>query len=314
MSIERPSQVFSPETIEIQRIIDAEPQRFVCPVGDIEISYLVWGDRTKQPVVLVHGGKDHSRNWDWTVAALIGEYCLITPDMRGHGDSGRSAGGGYASELFVSDFAFLMDHLEAEGFSTPLALVGHSMGGNIVLYYAAAFPEKVSRLVSMEGLGSSSKMYDAFMAKPAGERLRSWLDRRLAGERKQHWRFQGPEEMVARMASVHKNLQPEQARHLALHAARQYPDGWGWKHDARFGFFPPPSLTSPDEYSRLYESIECPVLLMRGEQSWASDPIADGRIKVFKDARLVNYPDAGHWFHHDAFDAFIKDVKSFLEE
>ncbi|MCI5045162.1 MAG: alpha/beta hydrolase [Aquisalinus sp.] len=314
MSIDRPSRIYPAEDLNIPPVVETQPDRRTCVIGDIELHYLVWGDRAKPPVVLVHGGKDHCRNWDWTVAALIDDYCCITPDMRGHGDSGRSAGGGYSTELFVSDFAFFMEHLGAEGFAQPLDLIGHSMGGNIVLHYAAAYPEKVSRLISMEGLGSSQKMYDEFMEKLPAKRLRDWIDRRVAGERKQKWRFKNPEEMVERMATVHKNLRLDQSRHLALHAARLYPDGWGWKHDPRFGFFPPPKLTAPEEYSRLYESITCPVLLMRGEDSWASDPVEDGRINAFSDARLINYPEAGHWHHHDQFDAFIKDVKDFLDQ
>ncbi len=302
------------ETLEITSLVGREPERYVCSLGDIELSYLVWGDRTKPPVVLVHGGKDHSRNWDWTVAKLIDDYCLITPDMRGHGDSGRSSGGGYAGDIFVSDFAGFMQHLSGQGFSLPLPLIGHSMGGNIVLAYSAAFPENVTRVIAMEGLGYSQKMYDGFMEKAPAERLRSWIERRLGNAAKNPKRFDSPEQMVERMASAHKNLDADQARHLALHAVRKYADGWGWKHDPQFGFFPPAKLTSPEEYGRTYESIECPVLLMRGADSWASDPLKDGRIKSFKNAKSINYPNAGHWLHHDAFDLYIEDVKSFLKE
>ena len=248
------------------------------------------------------------------MAHLIEDYCVICPDMRGHGDSGRSSGGGYASDIFVSDFAGFMHHIEEEGFVMPIPLIGHSMGGNIVLAYAAAYPEKVTRLIAMEGLGASQKMYDEFDEAPPAKRLRSWIDRRLGTAAKNPRRFDNPDVMVERMASAHKNLKPEQARHLALHAARKYEDGWGWKHDPQFGFFPPAKMTPPQEYGRLYEGVECPVFLMRGEDSWASDPVKDGRIESFKNARSKNYPNAGHWLHHDAFDLYVEDVKSFLKE
>jgi len=56
------------------------------------------------------------------------------------------------------------------------------------------------------------------------------------------------------------------------------------------------------------------IKLMRGEESWASDPEADGRIKHFQNARLVNFEGAGHWVHHDQLEAFMAEVEGFLAE
>ncbi|GGD06327.1 alpha/beta fold hydrolase [Aquisalinus flavus] len=318
MSIDDPTRVFAPADLDYPPVVPVEPKRHVCPVNGLELSYLVWGDAAKPPIVLVHGGKDHGRMWDWTVADMIDEWCVIVPDLRGHGDSGRAPGGGYEGEYFISDFAGLMAHLEREGFALPMPLIGHSLGGNIVLNYAAIYPDKVTRLIALEGLGASEKHYTEFMEKSPAERYRSWIDRRLKQDAIDQRRFDSPEEMVSRMAGVHKNLDETQARHLALHAARHYPDamggGWGWKHDPLTGIWPSPRMTAPAEYSRIYAEITCPVLLMRGEDSWASDPEKDGRIEAFRDARLINYDKAGHWLHHDRFDAFIRDVKTFLAQ
>ena len=314
MSIEDPHRVFTPDDLDIAPVVAGAPERSVCPVNGLELNYLVWGDRAKPPVVLVHGGKDHCRNWDWTVAELIHDYCLITPDLRGHGDSGRATGGGYDGYVFVSDFYAFMEHLAAEGFARPVALVGHSLGGSIVLTYSAIAPENVSRVIAMEGLGVSPKLYKERTAAPLHERLRHWTDQRAKADGRPLKRFRDPEELVTRMAGVHRNLSKEQARHLALHAARKFPDGWGWKHDDFFGFFPGPTITSPEDNASLHENIQCPVLLMRGCDSWASDPVEDGRIKAFREARLINYEGASHWLHHDAFDACIADVKQFLAE
>jgi pimeloyl-ACP methyl ester carboxylesterase len=54
------------------------------------------------------------------------------------------------------------------------------------------------------------------------------------------------------------------------------------------------------------------VLLVRGTESWASDPEKDGRATAFKDYRLVNIERAGHWVHHDQLDVFLKHVREFL--
>jgi len=62
----------------------------------------------------------------------------------------------------------------------------------------------------------------------------------------------------------------------------------------------------------LLERIDCPVLLFRGMESWASDPEKDGRAKALKNYRLINVPNAGHWLHHDQLELFLRETKEFL--
>ncbi len=299
---------------EIEDIIGALPERLVIDILGLEINALLWGDQSKPPILLVHGTKDHARSWDWTIARLIKEYCLIAVDLRGHGDSGHVPGGGYDHHDMVADMAAVMAQLEEKRSLTgPFHLIGHSLGGNIVLHLAAAYPDKTRSVIAMEGLGVSQAMYDRFRAAAPGEHLRKWIDRKLAKHNRKERRFANPQEAVARLQAVHKNLKPEQARHLALHGIRQYRDGWGWKHDPLLGFHLP-TMTKPEDYLYQFSGIKCPILLMRGEDSWASDPERDGRMTALNNVRLINYENAGHWLHHDAFDAFLADVQSFLHE
>ena len=69
-----------------------------------------------------------------------------------------------------------------------------------------------------------------------------------------------------------------------------------------------------DDMRALWARIECPTLLVRGADSWASDPEQDGRIQPFQNARLATIPKAGHWVHHDQLDAFLAAVRAFLAE
>ena len=71
---------------------------------------------------------------------------------------------------------------------------------------------------------------------------------------------------------------------------------------------------SHEEQHYLWGCITAPVLLVRGMESWASDPVEDGRIKHFRNARLVNFEGAGHWVHHDKLDDFMREVDAFLAE
>jgi len=70
---------------------------------------------------------------------------------------------------------------------------------------------------------------------------------------------------------------------------------------------------SEEETEQLRARISCPVLLVRGTESWASDPEQDGRIAPFQDARVVNVDGAGHWVHHDQLTTFLTMTRNFLE-
>ena len=65
----------------------------------------------------------------------------------------------------------------------------------------------------------------------------------------------------------------------------------------------------------MFGRITCPTLLVRGLESWASDPVADGRVKHFNCPLEVEaFADAGHWVHHDQLDGFVERVRTFLAD
>ncbi len=272
----------------------------------------IWGDQTKPMVLLQHGGKDHGRSWDWTVAALIDDYCLVVPDLRGHGDSDWPSGGGYDSLDMVADLAFLVEELAQRGHKEPLRIIGHSLGGNIALNFAAAQPDRVRSVISIEGLGFSQKSYDQLTEKSAATRMQEAIGRRLQVLARAPRRFRTVEEGISRLAALHKQLDPAQAEHLARHALVEEEGGFRWKHDPLLGFMPVRPMP-PSEYAPIFGSITQPVLLMYGKTSWAQSPGEDGRLQAFQNAQLLEFEDAGHWLHHDRFDDFISATRAFLE-
>jgi pimeloyl-ACP methyl ester carboxylesterase len=278
----------------------------------LKLHLRLWGDRTKPLLLLQHGGKDHGRSWDWTAAAFLDRYCVAVPDLRGHGDSDWAAGGGYDGFDMAADMAFVAKHLVTLGFEAPFDFVGHSLGGNIVLNFAAAQPGRVRKVVSIEGLGFSQKSYEELTAKPAAERMAETIERRLKLAGRGPRVFKNKEDAVKRLAGLHQRLSGEQARHLALHALRKVEGGYSWKHDPQLGFMPIRPLP-PAEYAEMHRAIEAPVLLLYGSESWASDPSRDGRLKPFKNAEFELFGGAGHWLHHDQHDRFIRRVTGFLE-
>jgi len=181
----------------------------------LRLHYVDWGNPGAPPLLLVHGGRDHCRNWDWVAQRLRHQWHIIAPDLRGHGDSQWTQDGDYTMAGYVYDLAQLIHQQEL----APVTIVAHSLGGNIALRYTGMYPETVRKLVAIEGLGPSPKVLAERFAKPLNERLRAWVDeqRGLAGRLPR--RYATIEDAFKRMQEENKHLSPEQARHLTSTAS-----------------------------------------------------------------------------------------------
>ena len=93
----------------------------------LRLNYVDWGNTDAPPLLLVHGGRDHARSWDWVAEELRHDWHIIAPDLRGHGDSAWSPDGNYEMSAFVYDLAQLVHQLNL----APVTMIAHSMGGNI---------------------------------------------------------------------------------------------------------------------------------------------------------------------------------------
>jgi len=274
----------------------------------LRLHYVDWGNGGAPPLILLHGGQDHCRNWDWVAQRLRHEWHVIAPDLRGHGDSQWSATGSYTMAGYVYDLAQLVDQQRL----APVTIVAHSLGGNIALRYAGVYPEKVNALVSIEGLGPSPKALAERARQTIDERMRKWIDlqQNLAGRLPR--RYASIEDAFRRMQAANKHLSPEQARHLTQHGVNQNEDGtFSWKFDNYVRVWPPYDM-QVEEVQQLWSRITCPTLLVYGKESWASNPQEDGRARHFQNARVVSFEGAAHWVHHDQLDAFIETVTEFL--
>lgn len=274
----------------------------------LRLNYLDWGNLDAPPLLLVHGGRDHARSWDWIAQELRNDWHIIAPDLRGHGDSAWSPDGNYEMSAFVYDLAQLIHQLNL----SPLSIVAHSLGGNIATRYAGLYPENVRKLVSIEGLGPSPAMQAERSALGIQKRFRQWIDDKRNAAGRTPRRYPNIEAAYDRMKEENTYLTDEQARHLTIHGISRNEDGtWSWKFDNYLNIWAAFDLPQADLHA-IWQSITCPVLLLYGADSWASNPEKDGRIEHFDTARVVEFENAGHWLHHDQFDRFIAEVKAFL--
>lgn len=274
----------------------------------LKLHYVDWGNEGAPPLLLVHGGRDHCRSWDWVAERLRDRYHVIAPDLRGHGDSAWAPDGNYNMDAFVYDLAQLVHQLDL----APVTIVAHSMGGNIALRYTGLYPANVRKLVAIEGLGPSPKLLAERALTPFAERFRKWIDdKRLAAGRTPK-RYATLDDALARMMAENSYLTPEQARHLTVNGISRNEDGsWSWKFDNYLNVWPVFDMPQ-DGIEELWGAISCPTLLLYGADSWASNPESDGRLRHFNTAQVIEFENAGHWLHHDQFDRFMSTLDGFL--
>jgi pimeloyl-ACP methyl ester carboxylesterase len=274
----------------------------------LRLHYVDWGNPGAPPLVLVHGGRDHCRNWDWVAQALRHDWHILAPDLRGHGDSQWSPDGSYSIAAYIYDLAQLIHQQEL----APVTIVAHSLGSMITLRYTGIYPENVRKLVAIEGLGIAPRSMVERAKQPIADRMQRWIEEQRGLSGRMPRRYASIEESLHRMQEANRFLSPEQARHLTQHGVNQNEDGtYSWKFDNYVRADRPYGMTQV-ETEDLWSRIACPTLLVYGKESWASNPEQDGRIRHFKNAKVVEFEGAGHWVHHDRLDGFLDLLRGFL--
>ena len=137
--------------------------------GDgLEINLAVWEGKGK-PILCVHGITANCRCWDVLASVLVPQYHLMAMDLRGRGRSDKPDTG-YSLDYHIRDIHCLLDDLDID----KAVIMGHSLGAFIGLAFAAEYPDRIERLILVDGGGDLSKahMDKVFVGiKPALDRL-----------------------------------------------------------------------------------------------------------------------------------------------
>jgi pimeloyl-ACP methyl ester carboxylesterase len=282
----------------------ADPADHFYESQGLRLHYTDWGNDAAPSLILIHGGRDHSRSWDEVARALRPHFHVMAPDLRGHGDSDWAKGSSYSLSDYVYDLACLVRSASLH----QTAIVGHSMGGMIGLMYAGAYPDRISRLAVLDGV----TVLPGSPRTPIHERITEWVAQldRIAEQKTRGYRTIA--EAAERMSAHNKRLTPEQALHLASHGVKRNADGgYSWKFD-EYQEARAPYRLSPDDHIALWSRITCPTLLLRGNESFLPDPETAGVLAHFRQAHLVTIAGAGHWLHHDKLDEVLGVLRPFL--
>ncbi|MFM6985511.1 MAG: alpha/beta fold hydrolase [Hydrogenophaga sp.] len=277
-----------------------------------------WGEPVagQPPLVLVHGWMDVGASWQFMVDALAQERWVVAPDWRGYG---LTTGPGprpdaYWFPDYLGDLDALLDTISPE---QPVDLVGHSMGGNVVMMYAGVRPQRIRRLVNLEGFG-----LPATRPAQAPGRLAEWLDEIKALRRGDMdlKTYDSADGVARRLMKTNPRLGADKAAWLAQHWAAPDAHGrWAVLGDAAHKVVNP-QLYRVDEALAIYARITAPVLSVIASddslgQWWKGRfTLAEYRERLRQVPRLTEalIEDAGHMLQHDQPQRLAALIEDFL--
>ena len=270
-----------------------------------------WGREGAPKLFMSHGWMDMSASFQFVVDHLQGDWHVIANDWRGFGLSERSHSDTYWFPDYVADLDALLEHYSPD---EPVNLLGHSMGGNIVSMYAGVRPERVKKLINLEGIGLMG-------AKPeqAPKRFAKWLEELRNPPVMRS--YASLEEVAGRLQKTNPRLPGERAAFLAQHWSAQNDAG-----DYEILGDPAHKMSGPllyqlEQMIAMWKRITAPVLWIEAAQTemwrWMG-PQEEMRAEV--DRRLAYMAsvephivqDAGHMVHHDQPAELARLIEAFL--
>jgi len=281
------------------------------PVRNINYHVRLWGDPAspRPPLVLLHGWMDVGASWQFVVDAMADDRLVIAPDWRGFGLTHGGGVDNYWLPDYMADLEWLLDHYAGRGEDArQVDLVGHSMGGNVVMHYAGVRPQRIRRLVNLEGFGMPMRQPDE-----APARYGQWIDELKALHRgdKALAHYTSVDGVARRLMKTNPRLTADKAQWLASHWAANQPQPDGTERWTILGD-PAHKIVNAhifrvDETLALYARISAPTLMIE-----ASDDSLSGwwkkrytleefheRLKSVPSVRIERLDDAGHMLHHD---------------
>lgn len=262
---------------------------------------------------MMHGWMDVAASFQFVVDCLKQDWHVIAGDWRGFGLTQTPPGDCYWAPDYLGDLDAILQHFSP---GEPVNLLGHSMGGNVVSLYAGIRPERIRKLINLEGFGMP-----ASHPKQAPNRYRKWLDELREQPALRTYPTQAA--VAGRLQKTNPRLSNERAAFLAEHWSAQNDAGdWEILGD------PAHKLSSPllyqvEEVMACWQKITAPVLWVEANDTdvwrWMG-PKEQARIEIDRriahiaNVRTAMIMDAGHMLHHDQPEVLAQLLEEFLAE
>jgi pimeloyl-ACP methyl ester carboxylesterase len=289
------------------------------PVRGLDYHLHVWGDAAlasagRPVLVLLHGWMDVGASFQFLVDALAAsdgfDRHVIAPDWRGFGGTESPGTDSYWFPDYLGDLDTLLDAVSPDA---PVDLLGHSMGGNVVMSYAGVRPGRVRRLVNLEGFGLPRTQ-----PSEAPQRLAKWLDELKQPQSLRD--YASLAEVAERLRKNNPLLTPDKAAWLAPHWSRQGSDGrWHVLGDPAHKRTNP-ALYRVEEVLETWKRITAPLLWVEGDRTdtaawWGhrySKAEFHERLSVVAQVERQVLSPCGHMLHHDQPEELARHLSRFL--
>ncbi len=240
---------------------EPEELRVATPCGNATL--LQWGGGEAPPLLALHGWLDNAASFARLAPLLTGERRVLALDLPGHGHSAHlpTAACRYHVVDQVDHVLDVADALDLTRFD----LLGHSLGAGIAALLAAAVPERVRRLVLVEGLGP--------LADDGSKTLDRWREAhaRRRRPRRAPRVFPSVEAAVGARVMADDTLTADEVRPIVCRNLHETEGGCAWRSDARLRLTTPVRLDEA-QVRRLLAGIEAPVMLLLAEPATAYLP------------------------------------------
>ena len=276
-------------------------------IRDLAYHVRTWGEADAPKLFMLHGWMDVGASFQFLVDALRRDWYVIAPDWRGFGRSAWCADGYWFAD-YIADLEAILDAFAPH---EAARLVGHSLGGNVVTLYAGIRPERVAKVVSLDGFGIPAED-----ASNAPGKYAKWLD--ALRDPPAFAPYASLAAVADRLQKSNPRLSRDKAEFLASHWAEVLPDGSARLVSDPRHKLPFPIVYRMEEVRATWARVAAPVLWVGASDSFILKWLGDGerglreRMSALPDCRLVTIPDAGHMLHHDQPAAVAAAIEPFL--
>ncbi len=254
-----------------------------------KIHYYYNSDKTKPPLMLLHGAWDNGLCWIPTANKLAEKYFVIMPDARGHGLTETPKKVPFSFDVMADDVAFLIQKLNLK----KPQIIGHSMGANVTTLFASKYPDLVSKIILEDPVYIIQKF-------PSYSKPLIFLSMIIAGG----LQLRGSVEKLMKRGKKKNPTWPEEVFKPWADAKLQY---------KKNKFYLLGMLNMRYFYREYLQNIKCPVLFISSSGGILRKKKAKEALEICKGSKWVKIEGAKHNIRRDQPDKFMEALNNFLD-